>query len=166
MVILFVVTSVGIGIYAFVQGTSQDSAKQAADRAALTCQFQQVASDVGVAPEVFKPGRDVTKLETTDIQAGTGKEVKAGDCITAKYSGSLASDGTVFDEDFTKAFAIQFQIGVGYVIPGWDQGLIGMKVGGIRRLVIPSELGYGSQANGSIPANSDLVFMVKLVAIK
>lgn len=166
MVVLFLATSVGVGIYAFWQGTHQDATKQAAAKAAQSCQFQQIASEVLAVPEPFKPGSDVTKLAVSDLTTGSGNEVKQGDCITAKYYGTLAADGTVFDEDFTKPLAIQFQIGVGYVIPGWDQGLIGMKAGGIRRLVIPSELGYGAQAQSTIPANSDLVFTVKLVAIK
>ena len=69
-----------------------------------------------------------------------------------KYYGTLASDGTMFDENFTKKTLFQFQLGQGQVIPGWDQGLVGMKVGETRRLVIPSSLAYGPQAQGSIPA--------------
>ncbi|TAH33997.1 FKBP-type peptidyl-prolyl cis-trans isomerase, partial [Candidatus Saccharibacteria bacterium] len=87
-------------------------------------------------------------------------------CLVMKYQGNLASDGTVFDENYTKDQSLQFTLGAGKVIKGWDEGLVGMKVGGTRRLVIPASLGYGSQSNASIPANSDLVFTVKLEQIK
>jgi cbb3-type cytochrome oxidase subunit 3 len=71
-----------------------------------------------------------------------------------------------FDENFTKDSGLKLKIGTGEVIKGWDQGIVGMKVGGTRRLVIPASLGYGAQAAGPIPANSDLVFVVKLESIK
>jgi FKBP-type peptidyl-prolyl cis-trans isomerase len=83
-----------------------------------------------------------------------------------KYQGNLASDGTVFDENYTKSQALQFSLGAGQVITGWDQGLVGMQVGGTRRLVIPSDLGYGAGGSGAIPANATLVFTVKLLEIK
>jgi peptidylprolyl isomerase len=83
-----------------------------------------------------------------------------------KYYGTLASSGKVFDENYDKSTALQLQLGKGQVIPGWDQGLVGMKAGGVRRLVIPAELAYGATGQGDIPANATLVFLVKLVAIK
>jgi FKBP-type peptidyl-prolyl cis-trans isomerase len=83
-----------------------------------------------------------------------------------KYYGTLASSGTVFDQNFDKPLALQFTLGKGDVIKGWDEGLVGIKTGGTRRIVIPADKGYGAQAAGSIPANSDLVFVVKLESIK
>jgi len=83
-----------------------------------------------------------------------------------KYYGTLAADGTKFDENFTNATAFAFTLGQGQVIQGWDKGLVGMKAGGMRRLVIPAAQAYGDQAQGSIPANSDLVFVVKLLRIQ
>lgn len=118
------------------------------------------------APEVYKPAGAVTKLEATDLTPGSGTATKNGDCLVMKYQGNLAADGTVFDENYSKPQALQFTLGQSQVIPGWDQGLVGMKVGGTRRLVIPASLGYGSQASGAIPANSDLVFTVQLLKIK
>lgn len=117
-------------------------------------------------PDVYKPSGAVTKLETTDLQVGTGAAAANGSCLQMKYYGTLASDGTMFDENFTKPTLLQFQLGAGQVIPGWDQGLTGMKVGGTRRIVIPANLAYGAQGNGSVPANAALVFVVKLVNIK
>jgi FKBP-type peptidyl-prolyl cis-trans isomerase len=85
--------------------------------------------------------------------------------VQVKYFGTLAKDGTVFDENFDKPTAIHFILGQGQVIQGWDQGLVGVKIGSTVRLVLPSELAYGSQAAGSIPANSDLVFVTKVLGV-
>jgi len=84
-----------------------------------------------------------------------------------KYYGTLAKDGKKFDENFTQPTAIQFTLGAGNVIPGWDEGLVGMKVGSVRRLAIPAAKAYGETSpSADIPANSDLVFVVKLLKIK
>lgn len=116
-------------------------------------------------PEAFKPDGAVKSLDKTDLEAGTGATLKSGDCVQVKYYGTLAKDGAVFDENFDKPTGFQFQLGKGQVIQGWDQGLAGAKVGATRRLVIPASLGYGAQAAGSIPANSDLVFVVKILKV-
>lgn len=140
--------------------------QDAAAQTAQSCTSTQ-AEETLSAPEVYKPSGDVTKLEKTTLTPGSGQTAKAGDCVVAKYYGTLASDGKLFDENFTQPTAFAFTLGAGNVIPGWDQGLIGMKVGETRRLVIPSELAYRDQAMGEdIPANSDLVFVVKLLGIK
>ena len=117
-------------------------------------------------PEAYKPPGDVTALETVDIEVGSGAEVKSGDCLVVKYYGTLASNGEKFDENFTTSDGLTFGLGAGSVIAGWDQGVVGMKVGGTRRLVIPSDLAYRDQAAGTIPANADLVFVVKVLAVK
>jgi len=117
-------------------------------------------------PDVYKPDGDVTTLQATDLEQGTGAAAKSGDCLIVKYYGTLASDGTKFDENFTDTTAFAFTLGQGQVIEGWDQGMAGMKAGGTRRLVIPSDLAYKDQAQGSIPANADLVFVVKLLKIQ
>jgi len=100
------------------------------------------------------------KLESTDL---TGKEVATGDKISVHYRGWLAKDGTVFDQSFNRGSTFTFTVGQG-VIQGWSQGVVGMKVGEVRRLKIPSELGYGATGAGdSIPADADLIFDVELV---
>lgn len=117
-------------------------------------------------PDVYKPAGSVSSLQVTDLAIGSGTPAKAGDCLVVKYYGTLASNGTKFDENFTEPTAFAFTLGQGQVIQGWDQGLVGMKPGGTRRLVIPAALAYGSQGSGVIPPNADLVFVVKLLRIQ
>ena len=102
-------------------------------------------------------------LEIADITVGTGATAVAGDFLTVHYTGSL-TNGTVFDSSVGRT-PFTFRLGAGSVIAGWDQGLVGMRVGGKRRLSIPPSLGYGGQAVGSIPANSTLRFDVELLSI-
>jgi FKBP-type peptidyl-prolyl cis-trans isomerase FkpA len=100
-----------------------------------------------------------------DLQVGDGAAVKPGDTVSVNYTGWL-ENGTEFDSSITRGQTFDFSIGVGQVIPGWDEGVAGMNVNGTRLLVIPPSLGYGSSANGPIPANSTLIFEVQVVAIK
>lgn len=104
-------------------------------------------------------------LQIEDLKVGTGPAAKVGDTITVNYVGTL-TNGTKFDSSIDRGTPFTTQIGVGQVIKGWDEGIPGMKVGGIRRLIVPPSLGYGSQAVGSIPANSTLIFEVALLGIK
>lgn len=95
------------------------------------------------------------------------KKSQKGDVIQVHYTGSLKEDGSVFDSSLTRGSPIQFTLGVGQVIKGWDLGVDGMCIGEKRELTIPSELGYGKRgAGGIIPPNADLVFTVELVDIK
>jgi len=104
------------------------------------------------------------KIET--MEQGQGQEVKSGDIISVHYTGYL-ENGTKFDSSVDRGTPFEFQIGVGQVIKGWEQGLIGMKVGEKRKLTIPPELGYGSAgAGGAIPPNATLIFDVELLEIK
>lgn len=106
-----------------------------------------------------------TELKIEDLVTGTGPEAKKGDSVTVDYTGWLA-DGTKFDSSKDKNKPFTFTLGAGKVIPGWDQGVAGMKVGGTRRLTIPPDLGYGAQgAGGVIPPNAILVFEVELKKI-
>ena len=101
------------------------------------------------------------QLIVQDETVGTGAAAKAGDTLTVDYVGTLA-DGSKFDSSIDRGTPFSFQLGAGSVIQGWDQGLVGMKVGGKRKLVIPPSLGYGANAIGPIPANSTLTFEVTL----
>jgi peptidylprolyl isomerase len=105
------------------------------------------------------------KLQIQDEKIGSGAAVKKGDTVKINYVGTLAN-GTKFDASADHGGPFVTQIGVGQVIKGWDEGIIGMKVGGKRKLIIPPSLGYGNQATGSIPANSTLIFQVELVGIE
>ncbi|HZJ18025.1 MAG TPA: FKBP-type peptidyl-prolyl cis-trans isomerase [Patescibacteria group bacterium] len=102
-----------------------------------------------------------------DIREGTGGEVETGNTIVVNYTGAL-ENGTKFDSSYDRGQPFEVKIGEGSVIKGWDLGLIGMKEGGIRRLVIPSDLGYGQQGagNGAIPPNATLIFDVEVIKIK
>ncbi|MFA6467035.1 MAG: FKBP-type peptidyl-prolyl cis-trans isomerase [Patescibacteria group bacterium] len=105
-----------------------------------------------------------TQLLTEVVTEGTGDVVvESGDSITVDYTGTL-EDGTEFDSSVGKT-PFTFTIGQGTVIPGWDQGLLGMKVGEERKLIIPSDLAYGASGSGSIPPNATLIFTVKLISI-
>lgn len=104
-------------------------------------------------------------LQVQDEVIGTGAEAKNGMLVTVHYTGTF-TNGTKFDSSLDRGQPFQFILGGGMVIKGWDEGLLGMKVGGKRKLVIPPQLGYGAQANGPIPANSTLVFEVQLLDVK
>jgi peptidylprolyl isomerase len=107
-----------------------------------------------------------TGLKYIDIQEGTGAMPQLGDDLTVNYTGWTLADGKKFDSSIDRGQPFSFAFGYCKVIKGWDYGVATMKLGGTRRLIIPPELGYGSRSNGSIPANSTLVFDVQLLDIK
>lgn len=110
------------------------------------------------------PAADATELQVTDIKVGEGKEAVAGKVVSVHYVGTL-TDGTKFDSSRDRNTPFEFPLGTGRVIAGWDQGVQGMKVGGVRKLVIPPQLGYGDAQAGSIPPNSTLIFEVELLDV-
>jgi peptidylprolyl isomerase len=118
-------------------------------------------------PAVTVPsGAAPTKLVTKEIIVGTGPEAKAGDSVTVNYVGVLYKGGKEFDSSWKRNEPFTFTLGKGQVIPGWDQGVAGMKVGGRRELIIPAELAYGKQGSPpTIPPNSALVFVVDLLGV-
>jgi FKBP-type peptidyl-prolyl cis-trans isomerase len=110
------------------------------------------------------PGPAPTKLVTKDLIAGTGPEAKAGQTVTVNYVGVLYNGAKEFDASWKRNEPFSFSLGQGQVIPGWDQGVAGMKVGGRRELIIPAALGYGAKGSPpSIPPNAPLVFVVDLL---
>ncbi len=123
----------------------------------------KVEGKAGEKPELDTSGvKETTALIAEDIKEGDGAEAKAGDTVQVQYSGVLA-DGTPFDNSFDRGEPFEFNLGAGMVIPGWDQGVAGMKEGGRRVLVIPSDLGYGDAgAPPTIPPGASLVFVVDL----
>lgn len=104
-------------------------------------------------------------LKIEDLVIGSGTATKNGDKLSVHYTGTLL-DGAKFDSSLDRGTPFEFTLGAGEVIKGWDEGLLGMKVGGKRKLVIPPSLGYGERQAGKIPPNSTLVFEVKLLEIK
>lgn len=112
----------------------------------------------------FEPRESVKELEIIDREVGTGEEVQPGATITAHYTGALCKNGIIFQSSHDFGDAITF--GLDQVIKGWTHGVPGMKVGGTRRLIIPAEMAYGESSPApNIPANSDLVFDIDLMAI-
>ncbi len=106
-----------------------------------------------------------TELKIEDLKVGAGAEAQVGKTVSVNYLGTL-TNGTKFDSSYDRNQPFEFQLGAGQVIEGWDKGVVGMKVGGKRKLTIPPSLGYGEQAVGTIPANSTLVFEIELLEAK
>lgn len=121
----------------------------------------------GKKPKVTVPaGAPPKELETKDLKEGTGEAAKAGDDVTMDYVGVSYSTKKEFDSSFTSGQPIDVALGQGQVIAGWDEGIVGMKVGGRRELIIPPDMAYGAQGRPpSIKPNETLVFVVDLLAI-
>jgi len=126
----------------------------------------ETTEDLGTKPEVAVPtGPAPTSLVTTDIVEGEGRAAAAGDFLEMHYVGVRYSDGGQFDASWDRGTTFNFVLGAGNVIRGWDEGIVGMQVGGRRQLTIPAELAYGEASpSPDIPANSPLVFVVDLLS--
>jgi FKBP-type peptidyl-prolyl cis-trans isomerase len=120
--------------------------------------FTTVPTDSNGAPSTSS-----SQLVVQDEVVGTGATAQPGDLVTVNYTGKLAN-GTVFDTSVGKT-PFQFTLGIGQVIPGWDQGVAGMQVGGKRILIVPPSLAYGPNDYGPIPGNSTLTFEVELLNV-
>jgi FKBP-type peptidyl-prolyl cis-trans isomerase FkpA len=108
----------------------------------------------------------MNELQIEEMVVGNGTEATAGKMVSVHYTGWL-TNGKKFDSSLDRNDPFEFQLGAGYVIQGWDQGVQGMKIGGKRKLTIPSHLGYGARgAGGAIPPNATLVFEVELLGVR
>lgn len=148
-----------------------DLQQQALDQQAPKEEECKVADNItGSNVQVGEPLKlesPASELQITDTKVGTGEEVRLGDCITVNYRLNLADGSIVAGNDtFASGEPIAFDLIQGGLIEGWTQGLPGMKVGGLRRLVVPASLAYGDRASGSVPANSDLVFDIEVLDTK
>lgn len=130
---------------------------------ANSCQKQ----DDEVTKRPSNPGQasaTTNELKIEDVTVGSGAEAVVGKTVKVHYTGTF-ENGSKFDSSKDHGEPFSFKLGAGQVIKGWDQGVAGMKVGGVRKLVIPPSLGYGSRQVGPIPANSTLLFEVELLEI-
>ena len=118
-------------------------------------------------PEIdFPEGPPPTDLEVTDLSVGDGAEATSGSTVSVHYVGVAHSSGEEFDASYNRGAPLEFRLGVGQVISGWDTGVQGMKVGGRRRLVIPPQLAYGDRgAGGVIQPGETLIFVCDLVSV-
>ncbi len=170
--LLFLATSVavsGVVIWQIHQQGQTDKALQAAQKAAQSnqsvSQTQPKEGQLqGTKLANFTPVDNISALQATDLKEGTGNPVKAADTITAHYTGATAKDGIIFESSKDSGQPATFPLSG--VIQGWQQGVPGMKVGGIRRLLIPSTLAYGAQGSPpKIGPDAPLVFDIELIKI-
>lgn len=126
----------------------------------------EISKDLSKKPEIPKPSGDPpTKLYQRDIVEGKGNAAKSGDKLTVQYVGVNYETGEQFDASWDGGEPFPFELGAQAVIPGWDQGVVGMKEGGRRLLGIPSDLAYGKQGQGTIPPDATLIFVIDLKSI-
>jgi FKBP-type peptidyl-prolyl cis-trans isomerase len=174
LALLFLLTTVGAAGYVLYELNTESGLVVGDTTETATQQTQETADGCGSAelptaeprpiPTVTTATVPVKELETIDVIVGDGEEVATGACVAALYYGTLATTGEKFDGNYETGAPIEFSLDG--VIPGWTLGIPGMKVGGVRRLVIPAELAYGSQGTGSIPPNSDLIFEVQILSAR
>lgn len=174
VLIVFVVIAVGLGGI-FYLSNSKPSGQNALDTNQVMLPTIAPSSAIispqptqGLSTQAANMDNYITTtsgLKYFDETVGTGQEVKAGDTVTVHYLGTL-ENGVKFDSSYDRNTPFTTQIGVGQVIKGWDEGIVGMKTGGKRRLIVPSNLGYGQQGVGSIPPNATLIFEVELLEVK
>jgi peptidylprolyl isomerase len=166
---------VGACLALFVAGCGSDDSSTTSDSSSTVPASEEAAApkEAESAKEKTKPAVTVPKgappkvLATKDLEEGTGAAAKAGDVVSVNYVGVNYKTGEEFDESWSRGEPIAFPLGENVVIPGWEKGLVGMKVGSRRELIIPPSLGYGSAGSPpTIPPNETLVFVVDLEAIE
>ena len=146
------------GILALSACTKKDETKPQSENNAVT--------NTNTAPAPATTTANVTELKIEDMKMGNGTEAAPGKSVSVHYTGWLTS-GKKFDSSVDRGQPFKFRLGAGQVIPGWDKGVSGMKVGGKRKLTIPPAMAYGDQgAGGVIPPNSTLVFEVELLGVE
>ncbi len=152
----------GIGVFVTL---SQKKSPNPFDNSPISLPSSSPTASAAPASPAAPTPAPITKLLIEDTHVGTGTAAASGNIITVNYTGML-TDGKIFDTTLGKK-PFEVQIGVGQVIAGWDQGILGMKVGGKRRLIIPSSLAYGEKGAGEvIPPNATLIFDIDLLGVK
>jgi FKBP-type peptidyl-prolyl cis-trans isomerase len=153
----FLVTTVGVSASVIWQIMQDNKDSKSITTNANTKKLE------GTEMDNFTPVAKVDTLQIIDTKEGTGDAVKPGASITADYTGAVASTGIVFQSSFDRGEPVPFSLNG--VIPGWSEGMVGMKVGGVRRLLIPAAKAYADHPPAGIPVNADLVFDVYLRSI-
>ncbi len=167
LALLFVVTGLGVGVYAFVANTNSNE-----NSGYIKCESKAVGEQkpgkdgkyTGAQLVDYKPVQNVSYLKCYDLKIGNGTIATATSTITATYTGALASTGKIFESSLDTGQP--FTSTLSNVIRGWQAGIPGMKAGGTRRLLIPAQYAYGPAGSSSILPNSDLVFDVTLINVK
>lgn len=160
----FVGFSVIIIILLFVGGTYFLRSRQTSD-SSLKKDEQSDIIDNTTMDEDNTAGK-VSEMQIEDIVVGEGAEAITGSTVSVNYMGTF-EDGSEFDSSYKRGVPFEFTLGAGRVIEGWDKGVVGMKVGGKRKLTIPPQLAYGEQGvPGAIPPNSTLIFEIELLEVK
>jgi peptidylprolyl isomerase len=164
---------VGACLVLVVAGCGSDDSSTTSDSTAASTEEAEAPQETESSKKKTKPkvtvpnGAPPKQLETKDLEEGTGATAKAGDVVSVQYVGVNYKNGKEFDASWSRGEPFTFTLCAGEVIPGWDQGVEGMKVGGRRELIIPPDLGYGSTgAPPAIPPNETLVFVVDLEAVE
>ena len=134
---------------------------------ACNCEREQTATkEQDTQSQLAENNNNLMELELITVTPGSGPKAESGDTVLVHYEGKLISNGQVFDSSYKRGKEFSFVLGQGRVIKGWDQGVLGMQVGEVRTLKIPSDMAYGERgAGGVIPPNADLEFKVELVKI-
>lgn len=175
LAMLFLLSTIGATAYVIWQINQEEAGivqEDTEDPVAADPSDQQACGAGTIAPVEPRPvptvttnAGAITELQTIDVRVGDGEEVQAGDCVTALYYGTLATDGRNFDGNYETGQPLEFSLNG--VIQGWTDGIPGMNVGGVRRLLIPSAQAYGEAGSGgTIPPNSDLIFEVEIIGTR
>ncbi len=165
-ILLIIIAVIAIvGFYFLLQNSQNNENENQEINSSKNSEQQEANSEEENKEENKEVEKKNQELEIEVLKEGTGEEAKNNDKVTVHYTGTL-ENGTKFDSSLDRGDPFVFTLGVGDVIKGWDQGVLGMKVGEKRKLTIPSELGYGSRGAGLIPPNATLIFEVELLEVE
>ena len=179
-----VIAAAGLVYWQYQRYTSQQSAAAASNTKQTSVTIGPKCSTASAVPSIYdstpKAGptspppatgtaaTNADGLQCLDLKVGSGKVAQQGSTVSVEYTGWLQSNGKKFDSSYDhggQPFSVT-PLGQASVIPGWNEGLVGMKVGGVRRIIIPAALGYGAQGNQAIPPNATLIFDVTVLSIQ
>ena len=185
-VVVVVIAAAGLAFWQYQRYTAQQSAKSTTTQTThtTTAQVGPKCATATSAPAVYDttpkagpqkppavtgaPATNADGLQCLDLKVGSGKVAQQGSTVSVEYSGWLASNGKKFDSSYdhgAQPFSVS-PLGQASVIQGWNEGLVGMKAGGIRRIILPASLAYGPQGNQGIPPNATLIFDVTVVSVQ